>query len=486
MKTLRLLTCLSLGAVSRGLAQDAPAGGDVVPLADAASTVSTGMAFVPLTAEQLDQLLGPIALYPDALIALILPAATQPTDIVLAARYVRQSGNDLSQVENRAWDDSVKSLVNYPDVLKWLDENLPWTKQLGENFAEQPAEVMKAVQRLRGRAQANGALATTAQQQVLVEQQVIRIVPAEPDVIYVPYYDPAIVYVDRPVYVSHVRPLITFGVGCRVGSWLAYDFDWHRSTIWVGDRHRRWDGRHDWHRPIVVAPVIAPRQGYTSYRAPRQWTPPPRSTRSTYTSAHSGPQMQGQPQRTPPLRMANSSSYQQTGPVAPVQRQIQHPPEAPRPIVNAPPPRRGNVPSVVNGPQAAPSPSVTTPAPTVTPPSGRARGDGNWRSEPRVRSYPTPSTSIPAAPPLQMNTPPPASYPTVSAPQRDRSYSSHRSAPTVSAPPMHVQNAPQSRGQPAPSVAPAPAPGPAGAPAPAPTPAPDRGDRPGRDRRSVD
>ena len=150
------------------------------------------------TAAELDQLLAPIALYPDALIALILPAATVPTDIVLAARHLRDNPGDASQIEHRAWDDSVKSLTHYPDVVKWMDENLHWTKQVGEAFAEQPAEVMQSVQRLRAKARAAGTLVDTPQQLVLAEPQVIRIVPAQPDIIYVPYYEPEIVFVDRP------------------------------------------------------------------------------------------------------------------------------------------------------------------------------------------------------------------------------------------------------------------------------------------------
>jgi hypothetical protein len=94
-----------------------------------------------LSTEELNELLAPIALYPDALLALILPASTVPSDVVLAARYIASNG-DPAQIANQPWDDSVKSLVRYPDVLKWMDQNLEWTTAVGEAFLDQPADVM--------------------------------------------------------------------------------------------------------------------------------------------------------------------------------------------------------------------------------------------------------------------------------------------------------------------------------------------------------
>ena len=150
----------------------------------------------PLTQEELKQLVGPIALYPDALIALILPASTVPSDLVLAARFVASKG-DPAQAANQPWDDSVKSLVRYPDMVKWMDQNLEWTTQLGEAFLDQPADVMNTIQQLRAQARAAGTLVDTPQQKVVEEQSNIRIVPAEPERIYVPQYDPEVVYVQR-------------------------------------------------------------------------------------------------------------------------------------------------------------------------------------------------------------------------------------------------------------------------------------------------
>lgn len=104
---------------------------------------------------ELDRMLAPIAIYPDPLIAQILPAATQPAEIVLAARYVR-GGADMLQIDNQPWQESVKVLARYPDVLKMMDERLDWTSTLGQAFVSQPADVMQSIQRLRAQAQMLG------------------------------------------------------------------------------------------------------------------------------------------------------------------------------------------------------------------------------------------------------------------------------------------------------------------------------------------
>lgn len=205
-----------------------------------------------LTQDDLKEMVGPIALYPDALIALILPASTVPSDVVLGARFVDSKG-DPSQAGNQPWDESVKSLVYYPDVLSWMNENLEWTASLGEAFMDQPADVMNAIQSLRATARASGALADTPQQRVVVQQEAqqetIRIIPADPEVIYVPQYDPEVVFVND--YSPGYSPFITFGVGFAVGSWLNYDCDWGRRYVYRGDWNRggwdrgRWDGGRD-------------------------------------------------------------------------------------------------------------------------------------------------------------------------------------------------------------------------------------------------
>ena len=185
-----------------------------------------------LNRDELSQILAPIALYPDALIAIILPASTVPADLVLAARYLAANG-DPALTKNQPWDESVISLVRYPQVLAWMDKNLEWTASLGEAFVEQPADVMNALQSLRAQAKAAGHLQDTPQQIVVADGNLLRIVPADPQVIYVPQYDADLVYVQT----DSSAPLLTFGIGYAVGPWLCYDCDWQRRHIYRGYWH---------------------------------------------------------------------------------------------------------------------------------------------------------------------------------------------------------------------------------------------------------
>jgi hypothetical protein len=162
---------------------------------------------------ELDQLLGPIALYPDPLMAQILPAATLPSEIVLADRYVN-GGGDPNFIDQQPWDPSVKALARYPAVLKWMDDNLAWTTALGQAFLYQQQDVMASIQRLRAQAQALGNLQTTPQENVIIDNGIIEVVPANPQMIYVPVYQPDVVYFQRPFG----NPFISFGLGFSVGA----------------------------------------------------------------------------------------------------------------------------------------------------------------------------------------------------------------------------------------------------------------------------
>ncbi|MGZ9144186.1 MAG: DUF3300 domain-containing protein, partial [Candidatus Binatia bacterium] len=149
--------------------------------------------------EELDQLLAPIALYPDSLIAQILMASTYPLEVVQADRFAKQNknlkGDGLTKaLEAQTWDPSVKSLVNFPQVLTMMSEKLDMTQKLGDAFLVQQKAVMDTIQSLRAKAQAAGNLKTTKEQTVIVEQKIIKIEAASPQVVYVPVYNPTVVY----------------------------------------------------------------------------------------------------------------------------------------------------------------------------------------------------------------------------------------------------------------------------------------------------
>ncbi len=188
-----------------------------------------------LSDDQLDQLLGPKALYPDPLIAQILPAATLPAQVVLADRYVI-NGGDPNQIDQQPWETSVQALARYPDVLKWMDDNLDWTTELGQAFLNQQPDVMDSIQRLRASAQNLGNLASTPQQQVVMDDGSIEILPVDPQMIYVPEYAPDTVYYQS----SYGAPFITFGIGFPIGGWLDGEFDWHQHhlVVWTHDNPR--------------------------------------------------------------------------------------------------------------------------------------------------------------------------------------------------------------------------------------------------------
>jgi hypothetical protein len=157
-----------------------------------------GSSFRP---EEIDQMVAPIALYPDSLLAQVLTASTYPLEIVQAGRYVQQNkdlkGEKLMQAaKDKDWDPSVKAMLSFPDVLLMMNDKLEWTEKLGNAFLGQQKEVMTSVQRLRQKAQESGNLKTTKEQKVVVEKEtkVIVIESASPQVVYVPTYNPTVVY----------------------------------------------------------------------------------------------------------------------------------------------------------------------------------------------------------------------------------------------------------------------------------------------------
>ena len=208
---------------------------------------SGGQGFKP---EEIDALVAPIALYPDSLLSQIFMASTYPLEIVEASRWAKQNknlkGDALAQaLEKQDWDPSVRSLVNFPDVLSNMSEKLDWTQKLGDAFLSQQKEVMDAVQRLRAKAEAAGNLKTTEQQKVIVEEKVIKIEPASPQVVYVPTYNPTVVYGAWPYPAYPPYPwyppgyafgasMLAFGTGVALGAAWGYAWggaNWGRGEV---------------------------------------------------------------------------------------------------------------------------------------------------------------------------------------------------------------------------------------------------------------
>ena len=167
--------------------------------AQSAAPAAASSAQAPIPQEKLDSLLAPIALYPDELLAQALMASTYPLDVVSAARFVKENkglkGDALDKaVLEKDWDPSVQSLTAYPQVLEMMNDKLEWTQELGDAFLADQKRVMQTVQSLRKKADAAGNLKSNEQQKVVKEQSVIIIEPAQPEVVYVPTYNPTVVY----------------------------------------------------------------------------------------------------------------------------------------------------------------------------------------------------------------------------------------------------------------------------------------------------
>ena len=220
----------------------------VLPAADPSGQDAVAAQATQQPSDQVLQLVAPIALYPDALVGQILTAATYPTQIVEASRWLQQhsalNGNALADaVNSQPWDPSVKALIQFPAVLDNMDKNLSWTSALGDAYVNEPDDVTNAVQILRQRAQAAGTLATNSQQTVTTQDQAIDIEPTDPDVVYVPAYDPWLVYgaplVAYPDWfdvpgVFYDGPDLFFDAGLDLGlfggfawGWHHWGFDWH-------------------------------------------------------------------------------------------------------------------------------------------------------------------------------------------------------------------------------------------------------------------
>ncbi len=219
-----------------------------------------------LSPPQIEQLVAPVALYPDSLLSQVLMASTYPLEVVEAQRWRSAQPRNMSDqqisvgVQDKPWDPSVKSLTAFPDVLQMMSDRIDWTQQLGDAFLGQQQDLMDAVQHLRARAQATGHLNSGSQQTVVVNHEgppVIQIVSANPEVIYVPVYNPLIVYGPWPYaayrpfywYPPAYRPapgvFISFGFGLYVGHALWGHVDWRQRAVTINvNRYNSFNHAH--------------------------------------------------------------------------------------------------------------------------------------------------------------------------------------------------------------------------------------------------
>ena len=245
-KILAVFLTLLLGAPQGLMAQGAgEAPQEAKAQSAAAAPQSTGEE-KPFKQEELDQLLAPIALYPDSLLTQVMMASTYPLEIVQADRWAKENkdkkGDALAKaLEAQPWDPSVKSLVNFPDVLSMMSEKLDMTQKLGDAFLAQQKDVMDTIQNLRKKAEASGNLKTTEEQKVVVEKETIIIESANPQVIYVPSYNPTVVYGSwwypayppYPYYPPGYGTGAAFVTGVAIGA--AWGYAWGHSNWHGGD-----------------------------------------------------------------------------------------------------------------------------------------------------------------------------------------------------------------------------------------------------------
>ena len=210
--------------------------------------------------QELEQLVAPVALYPDALVAQILAAATYPSQIVEADRWLQQhpdlKGEALATaVSAQSWDPAVMALTQFPGLLGMMDQNLSWTSSLGEAYVNGQQDVLEAIQTMRQRARQAGNLKSTTQESVTTDGNTILIAPADPQVVYVPEYDPWVVYGDPlALYPGWIGvpgffwdgPGIEFGSGIGIGLFAGFGWGWHSwGTNWHG--HGLTHGDHPYH-----------------------------------------------------------------------------------------------------------------------------------------------------------------------------------------------------------------------------------------------
>ena len=430
----------------------------VTPIEQAALPSQAAPGTAVLSRAQIEAMLAPIALYPDQLLTQILMAAAYPQEVADADRWVKDPAHANLNGEQLAaelapidWDPSVKSLVPFPQVLATMAEHLDWTEALGATFVAQQADVLDAVQRLRRQAQAAGYLRSTPQMTVVDAGGVIVIEPADPTLLYVPTYDPGVIYgawpyaayppvviyQPPPTYYYDAAPIV-FGVGFVIvrSFWNWHGCDWRRHRVWVDPprfnsinatviarEHRRPIDHSAWqfdphHRRSVAAPAAA------SAVAP----PPTQSHRGTGGTwqgrADPPPATERRGTPRPPLPAVQSTRPPMPLPSQPSAQSLR-PPQPPA----QPAPRSL---AVVPAPPAPAAPHTASPAPHPAP-------SAPLRTAPPAQHFAPPAPSVRSFSPVHAAPPPP---PVHSAPPMRAAPSVPAARAAPAAPPAHPASPP--------------------------------------------
>jgi len=342
-----------------------------IDLQDSSTAVLPGQRY---TQAQLDQILAPIALYPDPLLGQILMASTYPLEVVEASRWLQSynrvslSGDQLAvALAPLPWDPSVKSLTAFPQVLSMMDANIPWMEQLGDAFIAQQQAVMSAVQILRQKAETAGSLRSTPQQVVSLEGGGVVIEPQDPEVVYVPIYNPMLAYgswsyPEYPPYNFYpsdypfVGSLIGFGVGLYVvdSLWGWDHWDWSHHRLDIDDRRFSNLNRghsssttgvwqHDpSHRLGVPYRDVATRahflnassvsvsrvaHGYSTTMTPQNYPAIARAQRSSMSEAHIMPALSTAQNHTSEMQKNSPHAYTSQKPAVPMMESFSHGPD---------------------------------------------------------------------------------------------------------------------------------------------------------------
>jgi len=390
------------------------------PLANASSAYQANSQdeYAVLSADELDALVAPIALYPDALVAQVVGAATFPDQILDADGWLKQNSSLKDKalanaVDQQDWDPSVKALTQFPTVLDDLARNLAWTSALGEASAMQQQDLMSAVQRMRAKAYAAGNLKSSPEIKVVQESpQIIVIQPANPQIVYVPAYNPTVVYqttVVTPGYSPSTvasASVISFGAGIAVGMAISSSscgwgyHSWHTNWGMGGVSYCRspyygnpywWGGYYPGYRGHYPYPPRPPYYGY-----PPGYRPPyPPAHRPPYYNKPRPTPYPGNPGGRPTTLPANPGVGARPTPLLANPAAGTRPASRPAPSTNElrgyPRPSTPSAPAASTRPSAFPSSTASR--------AQSARGNESIRSTPAARPATTPARSAPAARP---------------------------------------------------------------------------------------